>query len=91
MPTISLARTSRAEVGIIGVHTTRFGAKSSPTGANYALHQAAKDNAVIDESLVKTVKRKFCKDDFLKAVRTPQEAIKIYGKSETYSAKVDLN
>ena len=36
-----------------------FGAKSSPTCANYALHQVAKDNAVNDESLVRTVQRNF--------------------------------
>ena len=57
-----------------------FGAKSSPTCADYALHQVAKDNAVYDESLVKTVQRKFYMDDFLKSVRTPQEAIGIYLK-----------
>ena len=57
-----------------------FGAKSSPTCANYALHQVAKDNAVNDESLVKTVLRNFYMDDFLKSVRTTQEAIKIYQK-----------
>ena len=48
-----------------------FGAKSSPTCANYALHQVAKDNAVNDESLVRTVQRNFYIDDFLKLVRTP--------------------
>ena len=32
-----------------------FGTKSSPICANYALHQVAKDNAVNDESLVRTV------------------------------------
>ena len=57
-----------------------FGAKSSPTCANYALHQVAKDNAVNDENLVKVVQRNFYMDDFLKSVRTPQEAIEIYQK-----------
>ena len=32
-----------------------FGAQSSPTCANYALHQVARDNAKNDEALVKTV------------------------------------
>ena len=40
----------------------------------------AKDNAVNDENPVKVVQRNFYKDDFLKSVRTPQEAIKIYQK-----------
>ena len=57
-----------------------FGAKSSPTCANYALHQVAKDNAVNDENLVKAVQRNFFMDGFLKSVRTPQEAIEIYQK-----------
>ena len=57
-----------------------FGAKSSPTCENYALHQVAKDNAVNDENLVKAVQRNFYMDDFLKSVRTPQEAIEIYQK-----------
>ena len=55
-----------------------FGAKSLPTCANYALHQVAKDNAVIDESIVRTVQRKFYVDDFLKSVKTHQEAIESY-------------
>ena len=38
----------------------------------------AKDNAVNDESLVRTVQRNFYIDDFLKSVRNPQEAIEIY-------------
>ena len=57
-----------------------FGAKSSPTCANYALHQLAKDNAVNNESVVRTVQRNFHMDDFLKSVRTPREAIEIYQK-----------
>ena len=57
-----------------------FEAKSSPTCANYALHQVAKDNAVNDESLVRTVQRNFYMDNFLKSVRTFQEAIHIYQK-----------
>ena len=57
-----------------------FGAKSLPTCANYALHQMAKDNAVNDESIVRTVQRNFYMDDFLKSVRTLQEAIEIYQK-----------
>ena len=39
----------------------------------------AKDNAK-DENLVKAIQRNFYKDDFLKSVRTPQEAIETYQK-----------
>ena len=57
-----------------------FGVKSLPTCANYALHQVAKDNAKEDGNLVKAVQQHFFMDDFLKSVRTPQEAIEIYQK-----------
>ena len=57
-----------------------FGAKSTPTSANYALHQVAKDNAKEDEYLVKAIQRNFYMDNFLKSVRTHQEAIEIYQK-----------
>ena len=57
-----------------------FGAKSSPTCANYALHQVAKDNAVNDGSLVKTIQQNFYMDDLLMSVRNRQEAIEIYRK-----------
>ena len=57
-----------------------FEAKNSPTCANSALHQVAKDNAKDDENLVKAVQRNFYMNDFLKSVRTPQESIKIYQK-----------
>ena len=55
-----------------------FGAKSSPTCANYALHQVARDNAKNDEALVKTVQRNFYMDDFLKSVKTSHEGIEVY-------------
>ena len=40
----------------------------------------AKGNAKDDENLVEAVQRNFDMDDFLKSVRTPQEAIEIYQK-----------
>ena len=68
-----------------------LGAKSSPTCANYALHQVAKDNAVNDENLVRTVQRNLYMDDFLKSVRTPQETIKIYQKARDVVIKGGFN
>ena len=53
-----------------------FGAKSSRTSANYALHQVAKDNANDEENLVKTVQRNVYMNDFLRSVNTPKEATK---------------
>ena len=68
-----------------------LGAKSSPTCANYALHQVAKDNAVNNESVVRTVQRNFYMDDFLKSVRTPREAIEIYQKVRDILIKGGFN
>ena len=68
-----------------------FGAKSSPTCANYDLHQMAKDNAKEDENLVKAVQRNFYMDDFLKSVRPPQEAIEIYQKVKDILIKGGFN
>ena len=68
-----------------------FGAKGSPTCANYALHRVAKDNAKEDENLVKAVQRNFYMDDFLKSVRTPQEAIEIYQKVREILIKGGFN
>ena len=62
-----LARRSRKEDITLRVYTTRFwvGAKSSPTCANYALHQLAKDNAKDYGNLFKALQRNFCQNDFL--------------------------
>ena len=49
----------------------------------------AKDNAVNDESLVRTVERDFYMDDFLKSDRAHQEVIEIYQKVKRSLAKVD--
>ena len=68
-----------------------FGAKSLPTCANYALHQVAKDNAVNNESLVRTVQRNFYMNEFLKSVRTTQEAIETYQKVKEILSKGGFN
>ena len=59
-----------------------FGAKSSPTWANYAFN---------DESIVRTVQRNFYMDEFVKSVRTPQEAIEIYQKVRDILIKGGFN
>ena len=68
-----------------------FGAKSSPTCANYALHQVAKDKAKEDENIVKAVQQNFFMDDFLKSFRTPQEVIEIYQKVRDILIKGEFN
>ena len=42
--------------------------------------KVTKDDAVNNESVVRTVQQNFYMDDFLKSVRIPQEAIEIYQK-----------
>ncbi|XP_075250841.1 uncharacterized protein LOC142343039 [Convolutriloba macropyga] len=68
-----------------------FGPKDSPTCAKYALHQVAKDNAKDEENLVKAVQRNFYTDDFLRSVRTTQEAIEIYQKVTKILSKGGFN
>ena len=68
-----------------------FGPKDSPTCAKYALHQVAKDNAKDEENLVKAVQRYFYIDDFLRSVRTTQEAIEIYQKVTEILSKGGFN
>ena len=63
-----------------------FGAKSSPT-----LHQVAKDNVKDNEILVKEFQRKIYMTDFLKSVRTPQEAVKIYQNVRKMLSKSGFN
>ncbi|XP_074649001.1 uncharacterized protein LOC141904318 [Tubulanus polymorphus] len=52
-----------------------FGAKSSPSCANYALHQTAYDNTDLAESVRQCVLRNFYVDDFIKSVKTESEAL----------------
>ena len=68
-----------------------FGAQSMPICANYALHQAAKENAKDEENHLKPVKRNFSMDDFLKSVRKPQDAIEIYQKVREILSKSGIN
>ena len=77
------------KIEVYGYTRHVFGAKSSPTCANYALRQMAKDNAEEDENLVKAIQRNFYMDDFLNSVRTPHEAMEPTRKSGTSSSKVD--
>ncbi|XP_035980606.1 uncharacterized protein LOC118556656 isoform X5 [Fundulus heteroclitus] len=55
-----------------------FGAASSPSCANFALKQAAKDNSdLYHPDIVKTVQCNFYVDDLLKSVSTEQQAIEL--------------
>ena len=55
-----------------------FGAKSSPTCANYALQQVARYNAQESPQITKLIMRNFYMDDFVKSVPSAEQAIEIY-------------
>ena len=64
-----------------------FGAKSSPTGANYALKRVAFDNEDELPIAAKTTQNNFCMDDFNKSVETTDEAIKVFEKLQLLLSK----
>ena len=52
-----------------------FGAKDSPTCANYALQRTARDNAKFYPEAAKAVLENFYMDDYLDSVESPEKAI----------------
>ena len=64
-----------------------FGAKSSPTYANYALKRVAIDNEDEFPIAAKTIQNNFYMDDFIKSVDTPEEAIKIFKQLQPLLSK----
>ena len=52
-----------------------FGAKDSPTSANYALQRTARDNATLYPEAAKAVLENFYMDDYLDSVESPEKAI----------------
>ena len=57
-----------------------FGAKSSPTCANYALKRVGLDNEKEYPIAAKAIRNNFYMDDFLKSVETPEEAIENFNQ-----------
>ena len=53
-----------------------FGAKDSPTCANYALQRTARDHEKEYPDAAKTVHEKFYMDDYLDSMESPDEALK---------------
>ena len=64
-----------------------FGAKSSPTCANYALTRVAIDNEDEFPIAAKTIQNKVYMDDFIKSVETPEEAIKVFKQLQPLLSK----
>ena len=57
-----------------------FGAKSSPTCANYALKRVGLDNEEVYPIASKAIQNNFYMDDFIKSVETPEEAIEVFSQ-----------
>ena len=53
-----------------------FGAKDSPTCANYALQRTARDNVIQYPEATKAVLENFYMDDYLDSVESPERALK---------------
>ena len=64
-----------------------FGAKSSPTCANYALKQVAIDNKDEFPIAAKTIQNNFYMDDFIKTVETTEKAIKVFKQLQPLLSK----
>ena len=64
-----------------------FGAKSSPTCANYALKRVAIDNEDGFPIAAKTIQNNIYIDDFIKSVETPEEAIKVFEQLQLLLSK----
>ena len=64
-----------------------FGAKSSPTYANYALKRVAIDNEDEFPIAAKSIKNNLYMDDFIKSVETPEEAIKVFEQLQPLLSK----
>ena len=57
-----------------------FGAKSSPTCANYALKRVGLDDEEMYSIAAKAIQNNFYMDDFIKSVETPEEAIEVFNQ-----------
>ena len=66
------------KVGIYEYTRHVFGAKRSPTCANYGLQQSGQDKKIEFPEASFTIDRKFYMDDLVKSVETPQQAIECY-------------
>ena len=55
-----------------------FGARSSPICVNYALHRSSEDNKETFPIVSSLIKRNFYMDDFIKSVKTDDEAKEVF-------------
>ena len=57
-----------------------FGAKISPTCANYALKRVGLENEEMYPIAAKAMQNNFLMDDFIKSVETPEEAVEVFNQ-----------
>ena len=70
--------TPEDSIGIFEYNRHVFGAKNSPTCANYGFQQGGRDHKVDFPSAASTIDRNFYMDDLVKSVDSPQAAITRY-------------
>ena len=64
-----------------------FGAKSSPTCANYARKLVGLDNEEEYPIATKAIQNNFYMDDFIKSVDTPEEAIEVFNQLQPFLSR----
>ena len=67
-----------------------FGAKSSPTCANYALKRVGVDNENVYPIATKAIQNNFSMDDFNKSVETPEEATETFNQLQPLLSRYGL-
>ena len=80
MPEIFWRLSTDENVGLYEYQRHVFGARSSPTCANYALQRVGEDNKDTHPVAANAIKRNFYMDDFIKSVNTVQEGINCFNQ-----------
>ena len=91
MLTFSLARRSRADDWNLRVYTTRLWGEKLADLCKLRFASSGERQRQNLENLVKAIQRNFYMIDFLKSVRTAQEATEIYQKVEDIFSKAGFN
>ena len=80
-------KTTSEPVKILEYQRHVFGARSSPTCANYALKRVGVDNQDEFPIAAKAIATNFYMDDFIKSFQTPEEGVKIFKQLQPLLAK----
>ena len=80
-------KTTSEPVKILEYQRHVFGARSSPTCANYALKRVGVDNQDEFPIAAKAIATNFYMDDFIKSFQTPEECVEIFKQLQPLLAK----